>query len=56
MFQPLMVIFRLAHKEKNEYTVAFNIESSEPYVNICMQYIHIKLDRLSKELRKSCNV
>ena len=56
MFQPHMVIFRLAHKEKNEYTVAFDIEISDPYVNICIQYIHTKLDSLSMDVRKSCSV
>jgi hypothetical protein len=28
-----MVVFRLAHNENYEHTVAFDIEISEPYVN-----------------------
>ena len=51
-----MVIFRLALKEKNEYTFAFDIKISEPYVTICLQCVHTKLHSLSKEVRKGCNV
>lgn len=56
MFHPYMVIFRLAHKEKNEYTFAFDIEISQPYTAICIQYTHTILYSLSKEARYSCNV
>jgi putative aminopeptidase FrvX len=56
MFQPYMVIIRLAHKKENKHTVAFRIEISVLYISICVKYIHMKLDSLRNEDGKSCNV
>lgn len=60
MFQPYMVIIRLANKKENKYTVAFWIDISVLYISICIRYmyiyIYIELYSLRKEDGKSCNV
>jgi hypothetical protein len=33
------------HRKENKYTVAISVEISMLYVSICIQYIHIELNR-----------
>jgi len=56
MFQPYMVIIRLAHKKENKCTVVFRIEISVLHIGICMKHIHIKLDSLTNIDDESQNV
>ena len=46
MFQPYVVIIRLANKKENKCTVVFRIEILVLYIGVCMKHIHIKLDSL----------
>jgi hypothetical protein len=41
MFQPYMVIIRVANKKENKHTVAFGIDISVLYISICIRYMYI---------------
>jgi hypothetical protein len=56
MFQPYMVVMRLAYKKENKYTVLFRIKISLLYLSICIKYIHFDLDSLRNAVGKNCNV
>jgi len=47
MFQPYVVIIRLAHKKENKCTVVFRIEISVLYIGVCVKHMHIKFDSLT---------
>jgi hypothetical protein len=56
IFEPYVLIIRLAYKKENKYTGAFRIEISVTYIPICIKYIHTKLDSFRNEDDKVCNV
>jgi hypothetical protein len=56
MFQPYMIIIRLANKKENKYILAFRIEISMLYICICIKYTHINLDSCRNAIDKSCNI
>jgi hypothetical protein len=56
MFQPYLVIVRLAHKKENKYRVVFRIEISMIYRSIGIRHKYIKLDSLTNKEDGSCNV
>jgi len=56
MFQPYVVIIRLAHKKENKCTVVFRIEISVLYIGVCVKHIHIKLDSLMNIDDESRNI
>jgi hypothetical protein len=56
MFQPYVVINRLAHKKEIKCTVVFRIEISVLYIGVCMKHIHTKLDSLMNIDDESRNV
>ena len=56
MFQPYMIIIRLANKKEIKYILAFRIEISMLYILICIKYIYINLDSCRNRIDKSSNI